>query len=167
MGGRALLLRPLPGVLWPRHHDPVQVRNYNYTLAHVHDAYSGVCTVHDAYSGVCTVHDAYSGVCTVHDAYVLYTMHTVVYVLYMRCIMHASLMLCMTVYIMQVYLPPSSIMNFLHVCRPAIMDSRMDSSDILNLFTDLADLKAIDCVSTITIAQRTIRELLAALTQRE
>lgn len=47
------------------------------------------------------------------------------------------------------------------------MDAHMDSSDILNLFTDLADTKAIECVPTIVIAQRTIRDLVAALTRRE
>ena len=47
------------------------------------------------------------------------------------------------------------------------MDARMDTSDILNLFTDLADTKTIDCIATIAIAQRTIRELQLALTRRE
>lgn len=48
--------------------------------------------------------------------------------------------------------------------KPAIMDSHMDSSDILNLFTDLADSKSIDCLQTITLAQRTIHRLVVALT---
>ena len=47
------------------------------------------------------------------------------------------------------------------------MDAHMDSSDILNLFTDLADSKVINCSTTITIAQTTIRELVSALTKRE
>ena len=46
------------------------------------------------------------------------------------------------------------------------MDAHMDSSDILNLFTDLADTKAIDCNATISLAQTTIRELVCALTRR-
>lgn len=56
------------------------------------------------------------------------------------------------------------ILSFLRVYRPAIMDSHMDSSDILNLFTDLADSKSIDCLQTITLAQRTIHRLVVALT---
>ena len=47
------------------------------------------------------------------------------------------------------------------------MDAHMDSSDILNLFTDLADSKAINCASTISLAQSTIRDLVCALTKRE
>ena len=47
------------------------------------------------------------------------------------------------------------------------MDAHMDSSDILNLFTDLADNKAISCLTTISIAQATIQQLISALTKRE
>ena len=47
------------------------------------------------------------------------------------------------------------------------MDSHMDSSDILNLFTDLADSKAINCTATIGLAQSFIRDLVGALIRRE
>ena len=47
------------------------------------------------------------------------------------------------------------------------MDSHMDSSDILNLFTDLADSKAINCTATIALAQSFIRDLVCAITRRE
>lgn len=46
------------------------------------------------------------------------------------------------------------------------MDAHLDPSDILNLFTDLADKRAIDCADTIKLAQDTIAEL-QALTRRD
>lgn len=50
--------------------------------------------------------------------------------------------------------------------KTAIMDAHLDPSDILNLFTDLADKRAIDCADTIKLAQDTIAEL-QALTRRD
>ena len=44
-------------------------------------------------------------------------------------------------------------------CRTAIMDAYLDPSDILDLFTDLAEKRAIDCIDTIRLAQDTITDL--------
>ena len=51
-------------------------------------------------------------------------------------------------------------------CRTAIMDAHLDPSDILNLFTDLAEKRAINGTDTIKLAQGTITEL-QALTRRD
>ena len=51
-------------------------------------------------------------------------------------------------------------------CRTAIMDAHLDPSDILNLFTDLAEKRAIDCIDTIRLAQDTISDL-ETLTRRD
>jgi len=45
------------------------------------------------------------------------------------------------------------------------MDAHLDPSDILNLYTDLADKHAIDCPVTIQLTQATIAELQGAITK--
>lgn len=47
------------------------------------------------------------------------------------------------------------------------MDAHLDPSDILNLFTDLAEKHAINCKECISIAQRDITELQSALTKKD
>lgn len=49
----------------------------------------------------------------------------------------------------------------------AIMDAHLDPSDILNLFTDLADKNAIHCKESIQVAQRDIAELQAAISKKD
>ena len=49
----------------------------------------------------------------------------------------------------------------------AIMDAHLDPSDILNLFTDLAEKNAIHCKESIQVAQRDIAELQAALSKKD
>lgn len=49
----------------------------------------------------------------------------------------------------------------------AIMDAHLDPSDILNLFTDLAEKNAIHCKECIRLAQQDISELQAALTKKD
>lgn len=47
------------------------------------------------------------------------------------------------------------------------MDAHLDPSDILNLFTDLADKNAIRCQECIHSAQQDILELQSALTKKD
>jgi len=49
--------------------------------------------------------------------------------------------------------------------KTAIMDAHLDPSDILNLYTDLADKHAIDCTVTIQLTRATIAELQGAITK--
>ena len=47
------------------------------------------------------------------------------------------------------------------------MDAHLDPSDILNLFTDLAEKHAIHCKESIQLAQQDITELQAAITKKD
>lgn len=50
--------------------------------------------------------------------------------------------------------------------KTAIMDAHLDPSDILNLFTDLAEKRSIDAAVTITIAQNIVQDLQSDLTKK-
>lgn len=54
-------------------------------------------------------------------------------------------------------------MGLLQQYKNAIMDAQLDASEILNLFTELADKESLNCTKTILFAQNVVSELQLAL----